>query len=99
MLFAAKEGGPGSSVRLRFDEGKPLVVSATVADVGEAVVDIPCEFHGQGEEVGYNATFLLDALAVTKAEEVSFEFNSRQSPGKLSDGDRFTYVVMPVSID
>ena len=99
VLFGAREGIPGSSVRLRFAEGEALVVSATVTDVGEAVVTIPCEFKGKAEEVGYNANFLLDALAVASSEEVTFEFNSRQSPGRLSDGDRFTYVVMPVSID
>lgn len=99
VLFAAREGPAGSSVRLRFEEGKDLVVSATVADVGEAVVSIPCTFKGKGEEVGYNASFLLDALNVATGEEVSFEFNSRQSPGKLSDGEKFTYVVMPVTLE
>ncbi len=99
VLFAAREGVAGNSVRLKFEEGEDLVVTASVADVGEARVVIPCAFAGKGEEVGYNATFVLDALAVSKAETVTFEFNSRQSPGKLSDGPGFTYVVMPVSID
>jgi DNA polymerase III subunit beta len=99
VLFASREGPAGSSVRLKFEEGKDLVVSASVADVGEAVVSIPCSFKGKGEEVGYNATFLLDALSVSTGDEVSFEFNSRQSPGKLSDGERFTYVVMPVTLE
>jgi DNA polymerase-3 subunit beta len=99
VLFAAREGAAGSSVRLKFEEGKDLVVSATVADVGEAVVGIPCEFKGKGEEVGYNASFLLDALGVATGDQVTFEFNSRQSPGRLSDGERFTYVVMPVTLE
>jgi len=99
VLFAAREGVAGNSVRLKFEEGEDLVVTASVADVGEARVSIPCDFKGKGEEVGYNATFVLDALAVSKEESVTFEFNSRQSPGKLSDGGSFTYVVMPVSID
>jgi DNA polymerase-3 subunit beta len=99
VLFAAREGPAGSSVRLKFDEGKDLVVSASIADVGEAVVSIPCSFKGKGEEVGYNASFLLDALGVSTSDEVSFEFNSRQSPGRLTDGERFTYVVMPVTLE
>ncbi|HEU4395745.1 MAG TPA: DNA polymerase III subunit beta [Planctomycetota bacterium] len=99
VLFAAREGPAGSSVRLKFDEGKELVVSATVADVGEAVVSIPCRFEGKGEEVGYNAGFLLEALGVCTEGDVTFEFNSRQSPGRLSDGDRFTHVVMPVTLE
>jgi DNA polymerase-3 subunit beta len=99
VLFSSREGVAGNSVRLRFEEGQDLVVSASVADVGEAVVSIPCAFKGKGEEAGYNATFLLDALAVSTGEEVTFEFNSRQSPGRLSDGERFTYVVMPVTLE
>lgn len=99
VLFGGRESLGGGSVRLKFEEGEDLVLSASVADVGEAVVRVPCEFKGKGEEVGYNATFLLDALGVSRDESVTFEFNSRQSPGKLSDGSRFTYVVMPVSID
>ena len=99
VLFAAREGPAGSSVRLRFEEGKDLVVSASVADVGEAVVGIPCTFRGKTEEVGYNASFLIEALGVCTGQEVSFEFNNRQSPGRLSDGERFTYVVMPVTLE
>jgi DNA polymerase-3 subunit beta len=99
VLFAARETPAGSSVRLKFEKEKDLVVSASVADVGEAVVSIPCTFEGKAEEVGFNANFLLDALGVCSGEEISFEFNSRQSPGKVSDGERFTYVVMPVTLE
>jgi DNA polymerase-3 subunit beta len=99
VLFAAREGPAGSSVRLKFEEGKDLVVSASVADVGEAVVSIPCRFEGKPDEVGYNAGFLLDALGVCTSEEVRFEFNTRQSPGRLSDGEKFTHVVMPVTLE
>lgn len=99
VLFASREGPAGSSVRLRFEEGKDLVVSASVADVGEAVVSIPCRFEGKPDEVGYNAGFLLDALGVCTGEEVRFEFNTKQSPGRLTDGESFTYVVMPVTLE
>jgi len=98
VLFAAREGA-GSSVRLRFAEGEDLLITASVADVGEAEVAVPCTYEGAEEEVGYNASYVLEALNVITAEEVSFEFNSRQSPGRLSDGDRFTYVVMPVTLE
>jgi DNA polymerase-3 subunit beta len=99
VLFQAREGAAGNSVRLRFEEGANLEMTASVADVGEAKVSVACSYEGAPEEVGYNATFLLDALNVSDADEVTFEFNSRQSPGRLADGDRFTYVVMPVTLD
>ena len=32
-------------------------------------------------------------------DEVSFEFRNPTSPAKLSGGESFTYVVMPISIE
>jgi DNA polymerase-3 subunit beta len=98
VLFQTGGAGAGSSVRLEFAEGADLVLTSSVTDVGEATATIPCTYTGKTEAVGYNAQYLLDALAVCTTEEVSFEFNSSQSPGRLTDGERFTYVVMPVTL-
>jgi len=97
-VLVTREAPAGGSVLLRFREGEDLVLTAQVPDVGEATVKVPCKYSGADDEVGYNPSFLLDALGVITSPEVSFEFNSKASPGKLSDGDRFTYVVMPVHV-
>jgi DNA polymerase III sliding clamp (beta) subunit (PCNA family) len=31
--------------------------------------------------------------------EVRFEFTNGKSPGKLSDGDDYVYVVMPIALE
>ncbi len=99
VLFASTAGTLGPAVRLKFAEGEDLSITASVTDVGEAEASVPCTYEGKPEDVGYNAAYILDALGVISTEEVSFEFNSRQGPGRLSDGDRFTYVVMPVTLE
>ena len=34
-----------------------------------------------------------------EGENVSFEFRNAQSPTKLTDGEEFVYVVMPIHIE
>jgi DNA polymerase-3 subunit beta len=98
-VFAAASAPQGASVKMKFAEGEDLVVSASVPDVGEATVQVPCRYDGSTEEIGFNAAFVLEALAVIAAPEVTFEFTNRQSAARLSDGDRYTYVVMPVATE
>ena len=84
------------SVRLQFHpEG--LTVSSRSPE-GSAEETLACDFADQGDVLGYNPEFLLDALAVLKSESVPFEWDSKTSPGKLTEGG-YTYVVMPVSLD
>jgi DNA polymerase III subunit beta len=86
------------SVRLRFGEGR-LVIASRALEVGEAHVEMNVEFDGPEVEVGFNPDYLIEALNVVKSEKVLFAFNGPTSPGKLTDGDTFTYIVMPVSLE
>ncbi len=84
------------SVRLQFHpEG--LTISARSPE-GSAEETLACDYAGPGDVLGYNPEFLLDALNVLKGESAAFEWESKTSPGKLSEGG-YTYVVMPVSLD
>ena len=84
------------SVRLQFHpEG--LTISARSPE-GSAEETIAIDFTGAGDVLGYNPEFLLDALGVLKSESIPFEWESKTSPGKLTEGS-YTYVVMPVSLD
>jgi len=84
------------SVRLQFHpEG--LTISARSPE-GSAEETLACDFAGQGDVLGYNPEFLLDALNVLAGETASFEWEGKTSPGKLTEGG-YTYVVMPVSLD
>lgn len=69
-------------------------------DVGEATEDLPAQYRGESLTTGFNARYLLDALAVMDGETVNLEISSPLSPCVLkSDGDPgFLCVVMPMKI-
>jgi len=86
------------SVRLRFSDGK-LVIASRALEVGEARVEIDAPYDGPELEIGFNPDYIIEALNVVKTETLRFELNGPTSPGKFSDGEAFTYVVMPVSLE
>jgi DNA polymerase-3 subunit beta len=66
--------------------------------MGEAKIDLPVEYTGEPIEIGFNPTYLLDALKVADQETVSFEMKTPNKPGLLKSGPGFLYVVMPVNL-
>jgi len=69
-------------------------------DVGEATEDLPAQYRGESLTTGFNARYLLDALAVMDGDSVNLEISSPLSPCVLrSEGDPgFLCVVMPMKI-
>lgn len=84
-------------VRMQFSK-KGLVLSSRSAESGEATVTFPCKFEGADLEVGFNPTFLIDALRVVDSDEIVMEFTAPNRPGLLKSGQNFLYVIMPVSL-
>jgi DNA polymerase-3 subunit beta len=89
------------SVSVQFDVAPGLLtIRSRAQEVGEAEVEVPVQYDGPAERMGFNPAFLLDALKVMDpAREVRFEFTNGKSPGKLTDGDDFVYVVMPIALE
>ena len=69
-------------------------------DVGEATEDLPAQYRWESLTTGFNARYLLDALAVMDGDSVNLEISSPLSPCVLrSEGDPgFLCVVMPMKI-
>ena len=83
-------------VKLAFADGQ-LTVSARSSE-GSAQEALPVAYGGDDEVLGFNPEFLLDALGVLEGEEVTFGWNGKASPGKVTE-ESYTYVVMPVSLE
>jgi DNA polymerase-3 subunit beta len=68
--------------------------------MGEARENLPTEYHGEAVEIGFNAQYLLDFLAVVGGEQVMLELKDGESQGLLrpagEDGGDYRYVVMPM---
>lgn len=87
------------SVELHIEPGS-LVIRSRAREVGEAKVEVPVEYDGAPQTVGFNPVYLQDALKVMEpASAVRFEFTNAKSPGKLTDSDDYTYVVMPIALE
>lgn len=77
-----------------------LVIRSRARDVGEAKVEVPIQYDGPQQSIGFNPHFLQDALKVMEpAAEVSFLFSDDKAPCRMSDQAVYTYVVMPIALE
>src|SRR4051812_8166469 len=84
-------------VRMAFSK-KGLKLTSRSPDAGEAEVNFPCKFEGSDLEIGFNPTFLIEALKVVDTDEISLELTAPNRPGLLKAGGNFLYVIMPVNL-
>jgi DNA polymerase III subunit beta len=84
-------------VRLAFSK-KGLVLSSSSPGSGEATITFPCKYEGGDLEIGFNPTFLVEALKVVDTDEISFELSAANRPGLIKAGQNFQYVIMPVNL-
>jgi DNA polymerase-3 subunit beta len=89
----------GRAVKMSLDDGR-LEVSASSPELGEARESLPLEYAGDAVEIGFNAQYLLEFLAVVGTDEVALEVKDAESQGLLrpvgEDGGDYRYVVMPM---
>jgi DNA polymerase-3 subunit beta len=84
-------------VRLTFSK-KGLVLSSRSPESGEATVNFPCKYEGTDVEIGFNPTFLIEALRVVDSDDITLELTAPNRPGLLKGGPDFLYVIMPVNL-
>ncbi|HLH75595.1 MAG TPA: DNA polymerase III subunit beta [Candidatus Binataceae bacterium] len=87
-------------IRIALSRGM-LTVSSTSPELGEASETIDVDFSGDEFSVGFNASYLMQALGVIPpADELELAVSDEVSPGVLSPADdaSFRYVVMPMRL-
>lgn len=93
LLTAADSKG----VRMHFEEGR-LELTSRAPEMGEAKVEVELKYEGSPVDIGFNPTYIIDALGVIDDGEVTIELKAENKPGVLRSGPDFTYVVMPLSL-
>lgn len=91
-------GEESKGVRMEFTRAKGLTLSSRNPEAGEAKIDFACKFDGADITIGFNPTFVADALKVVNSDEVSFELSAPNRPGLIRAGGGFLYVIMPVNL-
>lgn len=70
------------AVKLSLSKGK-LEISSRNPELGEASEEIPVDFSGGTVEIGFNAKYLLDFVAATGADAVTFELKDEATQGLM----------------
>ncbi len=85
-------------IRMTFSESS-LSISSRAPELGEAEIKVALnKFDGSELEIGFNPTFITDALRHVEGDEVLFELKAANKPGLMKSGTDFVYVLMPVSL-
>jgi DNA polymerase-3 subunit beta len=86
-------------VKFYLSTGK-LEISSSNPDIGEAAETIETAYKGDPLEIGFNAKYLQDTLAVIQSPSVLFELNERMSPGliRIPDSEQYISVLMPMRL-
>jgi len=86
-------------VRLNIEPGV-LRIASSNAEQEEAKEELEIDYNGDAIEIGFNVTYLIDALANTSVEMVKLELQDTSSSAlfTLPEQPGFKYVVMPMRI-
>src|SRR6476620_9360302 len=86
-------------VRLNL-EGGTLRVASNNAEQEEAIDELDVDYGGDAIEIGFNVTYLIDALANMDQDMVKMELADSNSSALITipENSQFKYVVMPMRI-
>ncbi|MCB1888600.1 MAG: DNA polymerase III subunit beta [Rhodocyclaceae bacterium] len=86
-------------VRLVLAAGSLKIIS-TNAEQEEAQEELEIDYDGEGLDIGFNVTYLLDVLGNVSSDEVVVHLNDSNSSALITVADMpgFKYVVMPMRI-
>jgi DNA polymerase-3 subunit beta len=84
------------TVQVSLSEGTCLL-EARSPDKGQASVTVEADYKGGPMSIGFNPTYLQDALRVLTADTVRIELKDPARPGVVREGQDFLYVLMPVN--
>jgi DNA polymerase III subunit beta len=77
-----------------------IVLNSNNPDVGEANDEIDVVYAGEGKSVGYNVTYLADAVDVIDEERIDFEVGEGMKPGivRAVGNENYFCIVMPLKL-
>lgn len=90
-------------VRLAFDGGE-LTLRAGAGDDAQATEALECTIQGDGLEIAFNPSYLLDGLSAVASPVTTFSFTQPTRPAVLtgtpaaSANDDYRYLLMPVRL-
>ena len=93
-LFTSQET---QAVKFDFVKNK-ILISAHSPNLGEVKEEVEAKVAGDDLSIGFNPTYLLDALKNLDDDHVSLSLSKPDKPGLLKAEGNYLYVVMPMQI-
>ena len=95
-VFARQTAG---IIKLSIEKSRVLV-SANAPSVGKNLIEVGAKTMGEENEIAFNARYLLDFLANSTSEEISFEMTGPLNPGvfKETNDPSFMHLIMPIRV-
>jgi DNA polymerase-3 subunit beta len=77
-----------------------IVLNSNNPDVGEANDEIEVDYQGEERSVGYNVTYLVDAVEVIDEEKVELEIGAGMKPAvvRAVGNENYFCIVMPLKL-
>jgi len=95
-VFARQTAG---IIKLSIQKDK-ILISANAPSVGKNQIEVEAKTTGEENEIAFNARYLLDFLANSGSETISFEMNGPLNPGvfKEINDPSFMHLIMPIRV-
>ncbi len=89
-------------IKFSVDSGK-IGLSASSPQGGEAYDEVECDYGGDGLEMGYNASYVLDVLRRIESEQIEIQLKSPVDAGiflptEEGEKEEIIYLLMPIRL-
>ena len=88
----------GKNNLMKFSVNDEKLIITSNSEIGEAYEELYTDHSGENLDISFNIKYMSDIMKVIDDEEIILRFNSAVSPCVICpiDGDKFTYLVLPV---
>ena len=87
------------SVAIKFDISKnKLAISKNTPYMGEVREELEVSYGGKELSIGFNPTYIIEALKNITTDQVGLEVVDSDKPGVIRLGGEYVYVVLPMQI-
>ncbi|MBI4387810.1 MAG: DNA polymerase III subunit beta [Candidatus Omnitrophica bacterium] len=93
-LFTSQEA---QAVKFDFVKDK-ILISAHSPNLGEVKEEVEAKVTGDDLSIGFNPSYLMDALKSLGDESISFSLSKSDKPGLLKAEGNYLYVIMPMQV-
>ncbi|MBN1353994.1 MAG: DNA polymerase III subunit beta [Candidatus Omnitrophica bacterium] len=87
------------SMAIKLDISKDrMSVSKNTPYIGEVKEDLSVSYKGKSISIGFNPTYIIDALKNIDTEQIGLELSDNDKPGVIRVGNEYVYVVLPMQV-